>query len=244
MPLLVIANYALAITCAVHAVRTGRNTYWLFILLAVPGLGPLVYIIAELLPEMMNSSRAQKAGAAARKALDPGKELREAKHQLEVARTPDALKRAADAALAAGDAGQAVVLYQEAARGPYEDDTTLLFGLAGAQFAVGAPEGAIATLDRLRAAHPRYRNPEAHLIYARSLDTLDRFTEALGEYEALAAYYPGAEARARWALLLERMGRAEDAQARWQEILAGARIAPKFARRAQKTWIDMARARQ
>ncbi len=243
MPILLIASYVVAITCAVHAVRTGRNNYWLFILLIFPGLGWLVYILAEVLPELLNSPGAHKAGSAARKALDPTKELREARRQLEVARTPDALKRAADAALETGRADEAVALYQEAATGAYEDDTLMLFGLARAQFEVGAPAGALNALNKLRAAHPKYRNPEAHLIYARSLDALDRFPEALSEYEALAAYYPGAEARARWAMLLERMDRPAEAKERWGEILAASRIAPKFARRAQQKWIDMARVR-
>ena len=47
MPALLILNYAVAITLCFHAVRSGQNNYWLWILLAVPGVGSLVYLLAD-----------------------------------------------------------------------------------------------------------------------------------------------------------------------------------------------------
>lgn len=244
MPILAVAvNYGIALLCAIHAVRTGRNMYWIFIVLVFPLLGSLVYIIAEVLPEFSRSPQAHKAGQAARRALDPGREAREALLRLDVARTSANLRRAADALLEQGRKQEALALYEEMAAGPDGEEPAVLSALARGKFDCGDPQGALDALDRLKKANPSYRNAEAHLLYARALEALGRTGEALKEYEALAAYYPGAEARARWAMLLEKLGRRDEAKERWREILAGARIAPAFARRAQKIWIDMARAR-
>ena len=39
------AHIIIAIFFAIHAVRTGQNNYWLFILLAFPFLGSVVYFL-------------------------------------------------------------------------------------------------------------------------------------------------------------------------------------------------------
>lgn len=241
VPILVMINFALAISLAVHAMRTGRNMYWIMILIMAPVLGSLIYIGAELLPEMMGGYKARKAGEAARRALDPGRDARRALDQLEVTRTPANLKSAADALLALDRADEAYVLYKEATSGAFADDPALLAGMARAAFESGDHRGALSALDRLRAVEPNTRMPEEHLLYARALDALGRDADADREYAAVAAYYPGAEALARHGEMLQRLGRTEDAAACWNKILAGAKIAPRFARQVQKRWIDMAR---
>jgi len=243
LPILFVVNYVIALGLAVHAVRTGRNMYWIMILILFPVLGSLVYVIAELFPEMAGGRRARIAGAAARRAIDPGRDARRALDQLEVARTPANLKAAADALLGLERAHEALALYQEAASGAFAEDPAMLAGCARAAFETGDHAGALARLDRLRAIEPKARMPEEHLLYARALEALGRDEEALREYRAVGLYYPGAEALARHAMMLDRLERGDDAQPIWEQILAGARIAPKYARRAQQRWIDLARER-
>jgi hypothetical protein len=243
MPVLFVVNYVIALGLAVHAVRTGRNMYWIMILILFPVLGSLIYIAAELLPGMAGGRRARAVGAAARRAIDPGRDARRALDQLEVARTPANLKTAADALMGLDRANEALALYDEATRGAFADDPAMLSGRARAAFETGEFTAAIASLDRLRVVEPRARMPEEHLLYARALEALERDEEALKEYGAVAVYYPGAEALARQAMLLDRLERGDEAAPIWEKILAGARIAPEFARRAQQRWIDLARTR-
>ena len=243
MPILLGAHILIALCCAIHVVRTDRPMYWLFVLFAFPALGSLVYVIAEVLPSAANSSAARQASQAARKALDPGREAREALVQLEISRTPGNLKRAADALLATDRPAEALELINEAAAGAFADDAGIMFTRARAQFANGQYDAARAQLDALREAHPSLRLPEGHLLYARTLEALGETQAALETYEAVSAYFPGPEARARWAILLEAVEEDDAAQARWQEILAGARHAPKFVRQTHRKWLDMARSR-
>jgi hypothetical protein len=217
--------------------------YWVMILILVPLLGSLVYIAAELLPEVLGGHKARQAGAAARRALDPGRDARHALDQLEVARTPANLKAAADALLALDRADEALVLYREATAGSFADDGAMLAGRARAEFAMEDHRAVLVTLDRLRKVEPHARMPEEHLLYARALEAMSRDADAEREYQGVIAYYPGAEALARYAMMLDRLGRAGDAETCWAKILAGARIAPKFARRAQQHWINLARDR-
>jgi hypothetical protein len=243
MPILMGLHILVAIACAVHVIRTQRQMYWLFILFAFPAIGSAVYVIAEVLPSAAGSPAAQKARLAARKALDPGREAREALVQIEISRTPGNLRRAAAALLATQRPADALVLAREAASGAFAEDAAMMFTLAQALSETGDHEGALAQLEAMQAAHPDLRNPEAHLLLARTLEALGRTEDALATYASVSAYFPGPEARARWAMLLEAQGDYDAARARWQEILTGARHAPKFVQRTHRRWLDMARSR-
>ena len=63
-----------------------------------------------------------------------------------------------------------------------------------------------------------HTSAEGHLLYARSLELQDKSDAALYEYAALVAYYPGQEARYRYALLLKETGRCADARKFLEEI--------------------------
>jgi hypothetical protein len=62
----------------------------------------------------------------------------------------------------------------------------------------------------------------------------------LSEYQAVAAYYAGAEARVRYGLLLDKAGRQAEAKTVLTEVLAQLKRAPKYVRRAQAEWIALA----
>jgi len=67
-----------SIALCVHVVRTHREMYWLWIILLFQPVGGVVYLAAVILPELLGGRAAQKVGAAARQALDPQREYREA----------------------------------------------------------------------------------------------------------------------------------------------------------------------
>jgi hypothetical protein len=114
----------------------------------------------------------------------------------------------------------------------------LLLGLAEAQF--GNKDYAVskATLERLAAENPDFRSAKGHLLYARALEISDDFAKALEEYEAVSAYYAGAEAKYRFANLLEQEGQTERALEIFQDLLLTADVAPHHYQRAQSAWIS------
>ncbi|MGH6957303.1 MAG: tetratricopeptide repeat protein, partial [Caulobacteraceae bacterium] len=74
-----ILSLLIAILLCVHAVRTNQNVFWIFVLLFVPFLGSVVYVAAVIAPALFGGTRAKRVGMAAREALDPMREYRQAK---------------------------------------------------------------------------------------------------------------------------------------------------------------------
>jgi hypothetical protein len=82
------------------------------------------------------------------------------------------------------------------------------------------------------------------LLYARAVEDSGDTARALKEYDALAGYYPGAEARVRQALLYKKLGRTVEAKQMFAAILKDARLAPRHFRKSQQEWIALAEKEQ
>jgi len=101
MPFLGLGLHILiALFFAVHAVRTGRPIYWLFILFSFPLLGSLVYFLVEFLPETRLNRDVGMAARTIAKSLNPGRELREARRAFDLSPTVQNRMRLAHALLA------------------------------------------------------------------------------------------------------------------------------------------------
>jgi hypothetical protein len=70
---------------------------------------------------------------------------------------------------------------------------------------------------------------------------LGALEEAEHVYAALAAGYPGAEARLRYGLLLKKRGKSPEAQRVLKDLLDGAKLGPAHYRKAQAQWLERAR---
>jgi hypothetical protein len=229
------------IACAVHVVRTGRNTIWIYLVVFVPAVGMAAYFFAEILPELMGGRTARRAASGVARAINPGKGLREAVQRVQITPTAENKAILAGEFLAAGKPTEAVALYREALTGIHETDPGTMLGLAHALFAEGNFADAQTVLEQLRAANPEYNSPEGHLLYARSIEEQGKIDDALREYKALAVYYPGQEARCRYALLLQRSGRADEARHIFEEVCQLIEYGPRHQRRAQREWYDIAK---
>ncbi|WP_293476515.1 tetratricopeptide repeat protein [Phenylobacterium sp.] len=211
-PLWMVGLWLLAcIALCVHAVRTGREMFWLWVILVFQPIGAIVYIVAILLPEQLRGAGAQRLGAAARDALDPGREYREARQAVEETPTVRNQSRLAHAAAALGRFDEAERLYAEAAHGIHADDPALLLGRANALLELNRGEEAVATLERLT-AEPEGHTPAATLAFGRAYDAVGRTAEAETFLRDAAERVPGFEGMARLAAFLRRHGRRAEAQ--------------------------------
>lgn len=224
----------------VHAAKTGRFWPWGFIILFIPGFGALAYLLVELLPEWFGSARGQQARVRIAGTLDPGKRYRQLSEQLEVVDTIATRAALAEECLALGKFAEAEGHYAHILALPMGEEPVYALGKARAEFGLERPQQAVATLDDLRARWPDYQSADGHLLYARALEACGRTEEALAEYQAVAAYYPGAEARVRYGLLLDKAGRPAEAKAVLAEVLVQLKRAPKYVRQVQAEWIALA----
>jgi hypothetical protein len=232
---------AMIVICVVHAVRRGNIFPWIYIIVFLPGIGSLIYIGVEIIPELLRGRGAARLKSGAAAAIDPNKSFREAHRAAELVGSVDAKRALAEQYMARGAYGDAVEIYRSTAVGQFKDDPALLLGLARAQFLNNDPAGAQASLDALQAADPSFVSGDAHLIYARALEAQGKTEEALAEYRRLVPYYSGEEARARYAMLLEKTGAQEEARALYQEILKLLDGAPRRYQQSQKEWGEIAR---
>jgi len=234
-------SLGLQIALAIHAYRTGRMNPWLWLIVFVPGLGCLLYVILELLPEWTSGSAARRLHAGAVQTLDPGRRYRDLARAAEIAPTVQNKMNLAEEALRLGRAAEAVRLYEESAVGIHATEPGILLGLARARFASGDFAGTLSAIEALRAANPEHHKPDTDLLLARALDALGRSAEALSIYAALADSYPGEEARARYADLLSRTGDVASARAEYAEIIRRVELQGGSYRKAQRAWYDLAR---
>ena len=234
-------SIALQIGCVVHAVRTHRPTFWIWILLIGSYIAVAAYFFAEVLPNLGSSPTARRAVRGVRQRIDPEHGKRRAARELDIADTIDNRRRLAEQSLASGDYQQAMEMFRNALTGMYATDPHLMLGLAQAQFALDLPAEARATLDALIAANPKFRSFDGHLLYARTVEASGDIDKALTEYEALVQGFPGEEARVRYAQLLKRANRRSDAANVLREIAKRSSLAPKYYQREQRAWIDLAK---
>jgi hypothetical protein len=229
------------IACAVHVVRTGRHYVWIYVVVFVPVVGMAAYLLAEILPELVESRTARRAATQVEKTVNPGRRLREAERRVQL--TPTAENKAALAAeyLLAGKAAEAAALYREALAGIHADDPGMTLGLARALFAEEKFAEAQQTLEALQAENPKLHAPEAHLLFARCLEEQGKNGAALAEYRVLVHYYPGQEARCRYAMLLQRSGHGDDARRIFEEICQLVEYGPRYQRFMQREWYDVAK---
>jgi hypothetical protein len=234
-------SIALTVGMIVHIVKTGRSFLWIYVVVFLPTAGAIAYFLVEVLPSLRNSRAARNAARAVRNTLDPHRDLRQYEQEVRVSGNVDSRRRLADELASKGQYAEAIATYRAAMTGLYEHDPTLMLGVARAQFASNDFTGSRTTLDELIRNNPDFRSPDGHLLYARSLESEGNLEKALSEYKALAKYYPGAEAKVRYAQLLKGQGDTETARTVLREVLDSADLAPAHYRKAQKPWLDLAR---
>ncbi len=242
MPILFIATVLFQLALAIHVAKTGRQLYWIMIIVMLPWIGGVAYLVAEVLPGLRNDPTARRALRTFGEKFNPEKNRRRIEAELQVADTLENRKRLAEECMKLGDFDSAAFLYQRCLTGVYANEANFMLGLASAQAELGQFAECRQTLEKLIAANPNYRSADGHLLYARSLEQVGETAKALEEYAVLETAFPGEEARCRYALLLMRDGQASDARRVFQAMLDREKIAPSYYRKKEREWLDQARA--
>ena len=239
--LIFILTLAIQAALIVHVIRTGRNSLWIWAIALLPAAGSLAYVVVEILPGIFGGQAARRTKAGMQRIIDPNRDLRQAAAAVEISGSVDARRRLADELCERGQYDEAIAVYQAGLKGIFEHEPTLLLGLAQAQFAARDFAAARASLELLIRQNPEFRSADGHLLYARTLEAHDALDEAEHEYAAVAPGYPGAEARLRYALLLKRRGKLDEARRLLKDLVDGAKLGPAHYRKAQAEWLERAR---
>lgn len=224
----------------IHAAKTGRFSPWGWIIIFLPPLGGVAYCIVELLPELLGSTRGQKAQHAIAHSLNPEKTYRLLRDRLKDADTVANRAEFAAECASLGRWREAWEQYDEIVRRPNGCEPVFHLAKAEADLELGRPTDALAGLDALKAREPDYESAHGHMLYARSLAALGRTAEALDAFEAISQHGDSYEARARLAALLAETGRADEARRTAREIVDRLRRGPAHVRKLQAEWKHLA----
>jgi len=195
-----------ALFFAVHVVRTGQQTYWLFILFSFPLLGSIVYFVAIYLPNSRLERGARKVVRHAVKALDPTRELRDARAAFEYTPTAQNQMRLAAALLEAGVADESADTYEACLTGPFASDLDIRFGAARACVEARRFTDAVQHCNRIRSSNDAYRPEPVALLRARALAGAGRTPEAREEFESALQRFGSFESRAEFAIWAAQSG--------------------------------------
>ena len=220
----------IAIFFAIHAVRAGRELYWLVILFMFPLLGSIVYFAVVFLPDSRLQRGARKAGAVIQKSLEPGTRFARSPAGVRPDATAHNQMRLAAALLDAGMVAQSVEQYDACLRGPFAGDAEIGVGAARAKLANQQPQAAIDVLSALRAKQPTFRPEQVGLLLAGAYDAAGRKDEAGVEYEAMAQRFGSVEARAELALWAIAQGKHTLAERELKELAHARKHMTKYTR--------------
>jgi hypothetical protein len=222
----------------IHVLKTGRNRMWIMMLVFMPLIGGIAYLVIEVLPEFSGSLTGQRAMRGVKKTLNPGADLKQ--HEAAWAQSPnvDNGRRYAEALVNAGKLVEANEIINQALKGLFSTEPTLLLVKARIEFEQDQMAEVIETLELLQNKNPEVRSPEGHLLYARALESENRADEAIKEYSSVSGYFPGVEARYRLALCMQNAGKQVASKSEFESILNDAKLAPAHFRKSQKQWLD------
>jgi hypothetical protein len=238
--LLLILSYLPALLCGIHVVRTGRELYWLWIFVIAGPLGAAVYFFAIILPEMLGGSTARNVGKAARQALDPERDYRNAMRALDDTPTVGNRMKLAQAAAALGRWSDSEAQWAQCVTGHWAEDAAILMGHANALLELGRWQEALTRLEQMKALGREGETPPVALAFGRAYEGLGRNAEADDAFRFAADRVPGLEAGARYVAFMAKTGRREDAETGMTEI---ERRLTKIAgplRAEARIWRDMA----
>lgn len=215
MPLLIGLTVIIQICFVVHALRTGRPTYWVFVIMAAPVIGCVAYYFVEVFPSTRGSVEAERAVTSAirniGKAVDPTRDLRQRAADVETCGSVENRLALARECMAAGLGEEAVRIVDSCLAGPFAGDPDIKLLRGRAALVAGNTALGLQTTEHLRAVHPTYKPAEVLLLRARLYEAAGQLEPALSSYAEALPLAGGEEVRVRYAQLLAAAGQPDRA---------------------------------
>lgn len=190
-----------------HVFKTGRPYWWMFVIMAFPVMGCVIYYFVEVFPGSREERSARKAARSLARTLQPDAGLKKKAEELTVCGSLDNKLALAAECMQHQMYDDSAKLYESCLEGAYANDGAILFGLARAAVEAGDWAKAAHALERLKAHAPKTRPLDARLLQARLLEGRGDTDAALAAYRELLPAFVGLEARYRYGRALMSLGR-------------------------------------
>lgn len=205
-------HFLIALFFAIHAIKTGRQMYWLIILFSFPLLGSLVYFVTEYLPSSKVKRGLNKVSNKAVQLLDPTRELREARQAFDLSPTVQNRMRLAAALNGAGEYQEAGEQYDACLSGPFSNDPEVCFGAAKAKLRIQQVAQAIQLLQSVRERQKQFRPEQLSILLAQAHAANQDRESARTEFEHAVNTYGSAETRLSYAIWAVSVGDVQTAK--------------------------------
>jgi hypothetical protein len=219
MPILAGIVILIQFCFAFHALKTGRPYWWIFIIMAFPVMGCVIYYFVEVFPGSREHRSVNKTARKLARALQPDANLKRRVEELEVCGSVDNRIALAEECMNHQMYAEAERLYESCLTGAFQTDGVILFGLARASVEHRDWDKASGTLARLKADAPKTRPLDVRLLEARVLEGRGENDAALAAYRNLVSVFVGLEARYRYGEFLARLGQHEAASHMFNEVI-------------------------
>jgi hypothetical protein len=225
---------------AFHALKTGRPYWWIFVIMAFPVMGCVIYYFVEVFPGSREHRSVHKTARKIARVLEPDADLRRRAEEVEICGSVDNKRALAAECIEHQMYAEAVKLYESCLQGTFANDPPVLYGLARAAVEGGDLDKAASAIGRHRAAAPKERILELRLLEARIAEGKGDNDAAVAIYRELMPVFVGLEARYRYGELLSRLGRHEAALEVFNDVITHSK---RFASTVEdeQRWVESAR---
>lgn len=224
------------ITLIVHIFKTGRSYWWCWFLLIAPGLGAIVYILVEVLPEMRQGGRHSFISSLKPRSLV----IKEMQAALEESDTVERRTDLAQELFLAGRIQEAHDVVAECLDGVFHNDQHLLIQVIRYKVELGRSDETLQLLGKISGKLDRRVELTMILLRARAYELQGKNAEAIELLKPILGAYLGEEPRYYMAVGLAATGQREEARVIWRDIKTKFRKANKLWRRSEKRWYKLA----
>lgn len=227
----------LQVICAIHCLRAGNQSKWLWIIIILPLVGSCIYIYSEILST--RKIRNIKIDGAA--IINPGIKVKRLEDALKFADTFANKTKLADAYLESGQTEKAIALYKSCLTGAFADNEQVIMQLIVAYYQQENYTEAIAMARKISGSS-KFNRSKAHLLYALALEQNKELQLAENEFKAMKGRYSNFEQRYEYGQFLQRNGRDDDAYDIYSELLDELPHLGQVERNAGRVWFAKAKA--
>lgn len=222
--------------CVIHCLRKGNPGKWIWIIVLLPFIGSLAYLYTEVFSRQDVSKVQTGVGAL----FNPGGNLKKLEQNLKFSDTFKNRVMLADAYLQAGQTERAIELYLSGLTGTFEENEYVLIQLMTAYFGKERYEDVLPIAKKIQHL-PQFARSKAHLLYARALQYTGNTAQAEQQYKMMAARFANYEARYYYSLLLQQMGKTEEAHALLTAMADEQPHLSSAERRDNRKWLSLAK---
>jgi hypothetical protein len=222
---------AIALT---HFARRRPDGFWVFVIIMGGGIGALIYILVEVIPDVVLLRGAMQV-------FPRRKRIRYLEAAVLENPSVGNYEELGDLYLDDRQFAKARGCFDRVIS-PRTEDADPFYRRGLAAMALGDHQAAVADLEQAVRIDPKYDYQRTAGLLAHELGQIGRTDEALAQFEAVTQTSTLSETQYHYASLLAAAGRAAEARDWAQRILAKKPTMPAYVRRMERPWFRRARA--